>query len=67
MKFGILVKFHAESEPMGLLLHFCQEPTMAEVETLVSSSLVGGFAHSWFVHEVNSSKSDAADWRARNS
>jgi hypothetical protein len=66
MTFGILVKFEAESEPFGLLLHFQEEPTPAEVASLVRSSMVGDFAHSWQVHEVNRSQSEAADWRNRH-
>jgi hypothetical protein len=67
MKFGILVKFEKDTAPYGLLLHFTEEPTMAEVSTLVRSSVVGDAEpFSWFVHEVNASKADAAEWRARH-
>jgi hypothetical protein len=65
MEFGILVKFEKDSQPEGLLLHFKEEPTMAEVASLVKSSVVGGQPYSWQVHEVNRSVNQAADWLAR--
>ena len=62
---GVKVTFEKGSEPFGLLLHFTEEPTMAEVTSLVRSSVIGGAPHSWFVHELNRSTTDAQEWNDR--
>ena len=49
----------------GLNLFFAEEPTPAELETLIRSSVVGDMAKSWRLDQIDNAAWRAEEYRAK--